>query len=100
MAIVAAHDNAYRVAHELNAAGVNVVVVADIRPASVVSDRAAQAGLNVVNDARIDGTTGNLRVASITITANGRAVKHGCDAVLMAGASRPASISSRNRAAS
>ena len=89
VAIVAAHDNAYRVAHELNAAGVNVVVVADIRPASVVSDRAAQAGLNVVNDARIDGTTGNLRVASITITANGGAVKHGCDAVLMAGGFTP-----------
>ncbi|MET4898668.1 sarcosine oxidase subunit alpha family protein [Sphingomonadaceae bacterium jetA1] len=89
VAIVTAHDNAYRVAHELKAAGVQIAVIADIRSRSAVSEQAADTGLNVVTDARIDGTTGHLRVASITISAGGKAVRHPCGAVLMAGGFTP-----------
>ncbi len=89
VAIVAAHDNAYRVAHELKAAGVGIAVIADIRQRSAVSEQAAASGLNVVTEARIDGTTGKLRVASITVTAQGRGIRHACDAVLMAGGFTP-----------
>ncbi|MFV3517470.1 ferredoxin, partial [Mycobacterium tuberculosis] len=56
--IVGAHDNAYRVAQEMAAAGVTVAAVADIRPRSTVSEAARLAGLPVVTDAKIDGTTG------------------------------------------
>lgn len=89
VAIVAAHDNAYRVAHELKAAGVDVAVVADIRARSSVSEQAVGKGLHVVTGARIDGTTGKLRVASITITGQGKTVRYPCDAVLMAGGFTP-----------
>lgn len=87
--IVGAHDNAYRVAHEMAAAGVTVAAIADIRPRSAASDAALQAGLPVVTDAKIDGTTGGLRVTSITITAQGTTRRHACDAVLMAGGFTP-----------
>lgn len=87
--IVGAHDNAYRVAHEMAAAGVTVAMVADIRPPSAASGAAQAAGLPVATDARIEGTTGGLRVASITITAQGKTVRHDCDAVLMAGGFTP-----------
>jgi len=87
--IVGAHDNAYRVAHEMAAAGVTVAMVADIRPPSAASGAAQAAGLPVATDARIEGTTGGLRVASITITAQGKTVCHDCDAVLMAGGFTP-----------
>ncbi|WP_343525511.1 sarcosine oxidase subunit alpha family protein [Sphingomonas sp.] len=87
--IVGAHDNAYRVAHEMTAAGMTVVAVADIRPRSAASEAAREAGLPVVTDAKIDGTTGGLRVASITITADGATRRHACDAVLMAGGFTP-----------
>lgn len=87
--VVGAHDNAYRVAHEMAAAGVAIVAVADIRPRSAASDAAQQVGLPVVTDAKIDGTTGGLRVESITITADGTTRRHRCDAVLMAGGFTP-----------
>ena len=87
--IVGAHDNAYRVAQEMAAAGVTVAAVADIRPRSTVSEAARLAGLPVVTDAKIDGTTGGLRVASITITVDGATRRYPCDAVLMAGGFTP-----------
>ena len=87
--IVGAHDNAYRVAQEMAAAGVTVAAVADIRPRSAVSEAARLAGLPVVTDAKIDGTTGGLRVASITISADGATRRYPCDAVLMAGGFTP-----------
>ncbi|MFG6281298.1 sarcosine oxidase subunit alpha family protein [Sphingomonas sp. S6] len=87
--IVGAHDNAYRVAQEMAAAGVTIAAVADIRPRSAVSEAARLAGLPVVTDAKIDGTTGGLRVASITITGDGATRRYPCNAVLMAGGFTP-----------
>ncbi|WP_068093500.1 sarcosine oxidase subunit alpha family protein [Novosphingobium rosa] len=89
VAVVTAHDSGYRAAHELKAVGVDIAVIADIRGRSVVSDRAVQAGLNVLTEAKIEGTSGKLRVSSITMTAAGMRSNFACDAVLMAGGFTP-----------
>lgn len=89
VAVVTAHDNGYRTAHELKAAGVEIAIIADIRPRSMVSDQAVRAGLNVLTGAKIDGTSGRLRVSSITVTADGIRSNFACDAVLMSGGFTP-----------
>ncbi len=87
--VVAAHDSGYRVAHELKAAGIEVLAIADIRSQSQVADGARRTGFRVLPGATIEGTTGKLRVASITVTAEGRRETFTCDAVLMAGGFTP-----------
>lgn len=87
--IVAAHDNGYRTAHEMKAAGIDVVAIADIRHQSAAANDAREAGFHVLQDARIDGTEGRLRVKSIAITVDGKRTRQGCDAVLMAGGFTP-----------
>ncbi|WP_447764191.1 sarcosine oxidase subunit alpha family protein [Sphingopyxis panaciterrae] len=87
--VVAAHDSGYRAAHEFKATGVEVMAIADIRGPSPVAEEASRAGFRVLCDAAIEGTTGKLRVASITVTAAGRRETFGCDAVLMAGGFTP-----------
>ena len=87
--VVAAHDSGYRAARELKAAGVEVVALADIRERPPLANDARQAGLRVLSGAKIEGTTGNLRVESITVTVDGRRERLACDAVLMAGGFTP-----------
>lgn len=87
--VVAAHDNGYRAAHELKDAGIEVAAIADIRGEAAVAERARQAGIRVLTDVAIEGTSGKLRVASITVTAQGRRETIACDVVLMAGGFTP-----------
>lgn len=87
--VVAAHDNGYRTAHELKDAGIEIAVIADIRGDSPVAARARQAGFRVLTGAAIDGTSGKLRVASITLTSGRKRETVACDAVLMAGGLTP-----------
>jgi sarcosine oxidase, subunit alpha len=87
--VLAAHDNGYRTAHEMKEAGIDVVAVADIRGESPVAEQARQAGIRVLTGVAIEATSGRLRVASITLTAQGRRETFACDAVLMAGGFTP-----------
>ena len=87
--VLAAHDNGYRAAHELRDAGIEIAVIADIRGDSPVAARARQAGFRVLTGAAIDGTSGKLRVASITLTSGSKRETVACDAVLMAGGLTP-----------
>lgn len=87
--VVTAHDSGYRAAQELKAAGMEVVAIADIRSRSAPTEEAESAGLPVLCGVTIEGTTGKLRVSSITITAEGRRHVFACDAVLMAGGFTP-----------
>src|SRR3546814_13817233 len=66
-----------------------VVAIADIRSRSAPTEEAESAGLPVLCGVTIEGTTGKLRVSSITITAEGRRHVFACDAVLMAGGFTP-----------
>src|SRR3546814_17349490 len=70
--VVTAHDSGYRAAQELKAAGVEVVAIADIRSRPAPTGEAESAELRVLCGVTIEGTTGNLRVSSIIITAEGR----------------------------
>lgn len=87
--IVAAHDSAYRAAHELSAAGVQIAAVADIRGPTLAAQHARDMGLRVLNDTKVEGTRGRLRVCAITITADGKRETFACDTVLMAGGFTP-----------
>src|SRR3546814_9660844 len=87
--VVTAHDSGYRAAQELKAAGVEVVAIADIRSRPAPTGEAESAELRVLCGVTIEGTTGKLRVSSITITAEGRRHVFACDAVLMAGGFTP-----------
>ncbi|WP_129793940.1 sarcosine oxidase subunit alpha family protein [Sphingosinicella sp. CPCC 101087] len=89
VAIVAAHDSAYRAAHELRAAGIAVVVIADIRSRPAVANPPDCAGTRILSDASIEGTTGKLRVTSITLSAGSKRETFACDTVLMAGGFTP-----------
>lgn len=87
--VVAAHDNGYRVAHELKDAGIEVAAIVDIRGETAAAGRAMQDGIRVLTGAAIEATSGKLRVASITVAAHGRRETIACDAVLMAGGFTP-----------
>src|SRR3546814_4547101 len=65
------------------------VAIADIRSRPAPTGEAESAELRVLCGVTIEGTTGKLRVSSITITAEGRRHVFACDAVLMAGGFTP-----------
>jgi sarcosine oxidase subunit alpha len=89
--IATAHDSAYRVALDLASEGVTVPVIADLRPVAdgELPRLAREAGLRVVNGARIGGTRRRKRVAQATIVSGGRAETIDCDTVLMSGGWTP-----------
>ena len=94
--VVTAHDSAYRAALDLQAAGVTVAAIADIRanPPSARLAEAQSAGLRVIPSATITGTTGRLRVSGVGIaTRSGSVVSEPewlvCDCVLMSGGWTP-----------
>ena len=82
--VVTAHDDAYRAALALQAAGIAVAAVVDIRPATGTIGDAA--GLRVIRGATIAATGGRRRVAWIKL-GDGETIQ--CDLVLMSGGFTP-----------
>jgi sarcosine oxidase subunit alpha len=95
--VATAHDAAYRAALDLQAAGVEVVALADLRhePNGPLIDSARAAGLPIRAGCAITGTGGGLRVASARLSrlGEGNAIVSSeilaCDAVLMSGGFTP-----------
>ncbi len=99
VAVLTAHDAAYRAALDLQAAGVNIMIVADLRPRAdgpLPDGRDGQAGLVVKTGMTAVGTRGSQRVKALGLAAcdaDGR-VRSGtewiaCDTVLMSGGYTP-----------
>jgi len=92
VAVVTAHDSAYRTALALHGAGMSVPVIADLRAdrgnAWVV--RAREAGLRVETGVVPVGTEGRLRVRGVRLRLPGGATENvSCDALLMSGGWTP-----------
>ncbi|CAM5775418.1 sarcosine oxidase subunit alpha [Labrys miyagiensis] len=95
--VVTACDSAYQAAFDLKAAGVDVPVIADIRPhGGALVQQAEQAGIRVVTGATVRGTKGRLRVNAVSlgrVAADGGSVTDretvSCDLVLMSGGWTP-----------
>ena len=95
--LVTATDAGYQAAIDLRDAGVAVVGIADLRPtvSGELPAAARAAGIEVTESATVLGTSGNRRVAGITIARTTSAGTGGdrrtlaCDAVLMSGGFTP-----------
>jgi sarcosine oxidase subunit alpha len=95
--VVTACDAAYQAALDLQANGVGVAAIADVRPQlpSGLPDAARAAGIEILPGATVLGTEGNLRVEAITlgvVDASGqvsRTRRIECDSVLMSGGFTP-----------
>ncbi len=99
IAIVTAHDAAYRTALDLHAAGAQIAAIIDVRATAsgALPQAARAAGLPLHEGMTVTGTRGNLRVSEISIAqaVDGRVLKSGthrlsCDALLMCGGFTPA----------
>ncbi len=98
VAILTAHDDAYRAALDLKAAGVEVVALADLRArvSGPPVDAARRAGLAIRTSTTAVGTRGNLRVSAVglaAVDADGAVTDDAdwisCDALLMSGGYTP-----------
>jgi sarcosine oxidase subunit alpha len=94
--IVTCCDDAYQTALDLQAAGVTIAAVADLRTevAGALPEAARRAGIKVIPGSTVLGTAGNLRVDSITMgSVRSGDVQPGqriaCDTVLMSGGYTP-----------
>jgi sarcosine oxidase, subunit alpha len=94
--IVTSGDDAYQAALDLQAAGVAIAAIADLRAevAGALPDAARRAGIDVLPGSTILGTEGDLRVNAITLgRVQGGQVQAGqrisCDTVLMSGGYTP-----------
>ena len=95
--IATGHDEAYRAAIDLSRAGVEVAVIADLRPRPTgpLVEQARALGLPIRTGCAITGTRGGLRVTGARLSAILAAGKVGppdeiaCDAVLMSGGYTP-----------
>jgi sarcosine oxidase, subunit alpha len=94
--IVTCGDEAYQTALDLQGAGVEIVVVADLRAqaAGALPDAVRRAGIEVIAGSTVLGTEGDLRVTAITLgRVEGSQVRAGqrfaCDVVLMSGGNTP-----------
>ena len=89
--VATAHDGAYRAALDLKAAGVDVALIADLRPdpKGPLCDAARAAGLEVAAGAEILGVGGRLRVQSVRVSVAGAHQTVACDALLMSGGWTP-----------
>jgi sarcosine oxidase, subunit alpha len=89
--VATTHDSAYRAALDLKKAGVNVELIADLRPEpkGAFADAARAAGIEVITDAAILGVDGRLRINAVRVRhlSKGRTVA--CDALLMSGGWTP-----------
>ncbi len=98
VAVITAHDAAYRTALDLHAAGAQIAAIVDVRAAAggELPKAARAAGLPIHEGMTITGTRGNLRVSEISIAqaVDGRVLaadqRVSCDAVLMCGGFTPA----------
>ncbi len=94
--VVTATDSAWRAALELNAAGVQIAAIADLRAVGEknLAQAARGAGIEVLRSTTVVGTSGNLRVSGIELAfadEQGRAQRRTlrCDLVLMSGGFTP-----------
>ncbi len=96
--VVAAHDEAYRAAIDLQAAGVHVALIVDVRERAdgTLPNAARAAGLQIQLQSTVVGTTGRLRVEAIQIAridshgaVSGGADSISCDLVAMSGGLTP-----------
>ncbi len=85
--LVTACDAAYQAALDLQAAGVTIAAIADLRPDpdGILPHAARRAGIDVIGSATVAGTEGDLRVSAITIGSR----RIDCDVVLMSGGHTP-----------
>jgi len=85
--LVTATDAAYLAALDLQAAGVAIAAIVDLRPAAsgAWAEAAKRAGIEVLAGATVNGTRGGRRVSGITV--GGRTIA--CDLVLMSGGHVP-----------
>ncbi len=95
--LATANDSGYRAALALHEAGVEIAAVADLRraPSGDWLDAARRAGLPVETGATVTGTTGRMRLASVSLArvdgegGVGGTREIGCDLLLMAGGWTP-----------
>jgi sarcosine oxidase, subunit alpha len=94
--VVTADDAAYQAALDLSAAGTVIAAIADLRQQASgdLPEAARRAGIAVLPGSAVLGTTGNLRVRSITLgELDGGGVRAtrrlACDTVLMSGGFNP-----------
>ena len=96
--VLTAHDDAYRTALDLHAAGVQIAALADVRRdvAGPLADAARRAGFTIRSNTTAIGTRGNLRVTAVALAAidgnsgvTGAADRVECDALLMSGGYTP-----------
>jgi sarcosine oxidase subunit alpha len=95
--LATANDSGYRAALALHEAGVEIAAVADLRhaPSGDWLDAARGAGLPIEIGATVTGTTGRMRVASVSLAkvdgegTVGGTREIGCDLLLMAGGWTP-----------
>jgi sarcosine oxidase subunit alpha len=94
--IVTCTDDAYQAALDLQAAGVAIAAIADLRSvvAGALPDAARRAGIDIVPGSTVLGTEGDLRVSAITLgRVQSGTVRAGqrilCDTVLMSGGYTP-----------
>ena len=85
--VVTAHDSAYRAATELAEAGIDVTL-ADVRrdPAAA---RDGGSAFRTLTGITVEGTSGKLRIQSVSIGHGGAIEKIACDALLMCGGWTP-----------
>ncbi|MDB5568519.1 MAG: sarcosine oxidase subunit alpha [Tardiphaga sp.] len=95
--IFTACDSAYRAALDLKAAGVAIAAIADLRaaPGGLWVDRARAAGIDVRAATVVTGTSGRLRIDSVSLAKLGPDGRTGasetiaCDLLLMSGGFTP-----------
>jgi sarcosine oxidase subunit alpha len=94
--VVTSGDDAYQAALDLKAAGVDVAAIADVRTqvTGALPEAARRAGIDVLSDSTVLGTTGELRVTAIDLgRVQGGTAQSGrhidCDTVLMSGGYTP-----------
>jgi sarcosine oxidase subunit alpha len=94
--VVTSGDLAYQAALDLQAAGVVIAAIADLRTdaAGALPDAARRAGIEILAGSTVLGTDGDLRVSAITLgRVEGGTLKASqrvpCDAVLMSGGWTP-----------
>jgi sarcosine oxidase subunit alpha len=89
--VVTNNDGAYAVAGDLRRAGIAVAQIADVRLAvSTAAEQAKAAGLTVRTGATVTGTSGRLRVKSVTLRhGSGASETIPCDLLLMSGGRTP-----------
>ncbi|MDR3495067.1 MAG: 2Fe-2S iron-sulfur cluster-binding protein, partial [Ancalomicrobiaceae bacterium] len=97
VAIATATDSAYLAALDLKGAGVDIAVIADIRPdGGALTEVAREAGIRVELGSSVCGTAGRLRIADIAVgrigsdgKVTGAPETIACDSLLMSGGWTP-----------